>query len=1075
MRKSGQGPSSFRDFQAPLCEEEQIQIPGSVQPHGMLFALRVSDFTILQVSANVFDHLGLHHDELLHQPLSQLMEIGPVEEAAKRLGEKLPRLLNPIPLGILSGGVRHEYDGILHRSGRTLILELEKHIPPEEGYGGFGGFYEAIREVASGLMSVPSLDEALLSTCDEVRKLTGFSRVLVYRFDDRWNGEVVAESKESGLSSLLHHRFPSTDIPRQARELYAVNWLRLIPNGEYTPSPLVPSFNPITDRPLDLSHSVLRSVSPVHLEYMRNMGQRASMSISLLHGKKLWGLISCHDESPRYLKFDTRVACEFIGQMLSAQISARDEEKGTSLSFHLRSLLAAALKSSTGLSGALDRFRDLGHHLLGLTGAQGVALCQGQKLSLLGVTPTEDELGPVLQHLGQREGFIYSTSEISEVLEASDEFMRKAAGVLSLRFPNGDFLLWFKPEMREQIPWGGNPHLSKEVGNSGQLHPRRSFETWLEDVRGRSEAWRSEEIDAAISLFDALVGMPRLPAAPSGERAVQDRAFRSALAKSMEETKSASDRPERVGNTTGAVDSMHEASQASRALLDGFDEFAIVFLDSAGRIQNWTAGAARLLGYQQSEILGNKLEILFSDDEVAREKHRRIIEYVEEHRRCEEEIWLYRKDRTSFWGKMMVAAVRHADSSLAGFSLVIQDITKEKAAEEELRATKLSAEAANQAKTAFLANISHEIRTPLGAVLGFAELLGGGNLSEPERVNLSERVQRNGVQLISLINDLLDLTKVESNKLDVEKIEFDLASLTFDIAETLAIKASEKSIQLKMEVVGRVPRFVVSDPTRLRQILVNLISNAVKFTPQGGKVTVTISLNSKGPQPRIVFHIEDTGRGMTEDQMAKLFQPFVQADVSTTRMFGGTGLGLFVSQRLARLLGGDVTIERSAPDQGSVFMVSVDLGAPDDESVFTEIANSYKHQPLNSLENSELRGVRILIVDDSPDNRHLLNLYLTKAGAELESAENGREGVQKALSGQFDVVLMDIQMPILDGKDAMRTLKQLGYSKPVVALTAHAMNEERESSLNLGFRSYLTKPIQRDALVRTIRELFDAS
>ncbi len=1058
--------SSFQKFTAEACEKEPIHIPGSVQPHGILIALRSSDLTIQQISSNVFDHLGIHPDELLHQPLSQLMDLHPVEQATLKLGERMPRLLNPIPIIIEAHGRRRSYDGILHRSGRTIILELENHIPRNEGYGGFGGFYEAIREVATQLMSAHSLDEILTNGCVELRKLTSFSRVLAYKFDDDWNGAVVAESREPHMPSLLHHRFPSTDIPKQARDLYTTNWLRLIPDVDYVPSPIVPSLNPLTDKPLDLSNSVLRSVSPVHVEYMRNMGQAASMSISLLKDKKLWGLISCHHEKSNYLKFDTRVAAEFIGQMVSAQITAREDASEEDNPSHLRILLSAALSSRTGLSGAFDILKKYGNHLMGVADSRGVAVCSKTQCHTFGVVPQASDIKVLRNLLAKRNDRFFYTNEIRKFQEFSKEFISKAAGVMAILLPNGAQIIWFRPEVIEQIPWSGNPNLSKEKDPDGQLRPRKSFETWLENVEGKSLSWKEADISAVKLLNEALSGMPDEIVDSEKENSG---AFRSALARSIENTHSTKE--SREPTVTEHPSNLQEASVNSRALLDGFAEFSVLFLSPVGEIQTWTLGATRLLGYTTTQAVGKRMDLFLSDDEIAKDKHSRILEYVAGHNRCEEEIWLYRADRSSFWGKIMVAAVRDEKESLIGYSVVIQDVTKEKAAEEELRATKVAAEAANRAKTAFLANISHEIRTPLGAVLGFAELLGATTISDEDRANLSDRIHRNGEQLTSLINDLLDLTKVEANKLDVELLEFDLSALLLDTSETLSIKASEKSIQLVFKVNGLVPRFIVSDPTRLRQILVNIISNAIKFTPEGGKVSVSVSQQNVDQQNKIHIHVSDTGRGMSEDQTKNLFKPFVQADVSTTRKFGGTGLGLFVSRRLARLLNGDVSIEESEIGKGSVFLISVDAGQPQSEKVFTALEPSTKTAPLNLLDNEELKNTKILVVDDSPDNRQLIQFYLMRAGAHVEVAENGREGIEKAFGGSFDVVLMDIQMPILDGNAAMRELKSSGYKKPVVALTAHAMSEEKDHSLSLGFSDYVTKPIQRDVLVRTIREL----
>jgi len=281
------------------CAREPIRIPGSIQSHGLLVALRYSDLTILQISENTMGLLGIEPSELLHQPLSKLMPVDAVEAAKSHMEERQPRILNPLPIEIRLGAKRLQFDGILHRAGRLLILELERHVKATSNQG-VSGLNLTVRSVTTKIIDSVNLQQTLQMACDELRRLTQYSRVLVYRFDSTWDGQVVAESVAPDAESLAHHRFPASDIPAQARELYTTNWVRIIPDINYTPAKLVPEINPITDEATDLSNAVLRSVSPVHLEYMRNMGYEASLSVSLLKNGKLWGLIACHNRTPKF-------------------------------------------------------------------------------------------------------------------------------------------------------------------------------------------------------------------------------------------------------------------------------------------------------------------------------------------------------------------------------------------------------------------------------------------------------------------------------------------------------------------------------------------------------------------------------------------------------------------------------------------------------------------------------------------------------------------------------------------------------------------------------------------------------
>lgn len=398
-----------------------------------------------------------------------------------------------------------------------------------------------------------------------------------------------------------------------------------------------------------------------------------------------------------------------------------------------------------------------------------------------------------------------------------------------------------------------------------------------------------------------------------------------------------------------------------------------------------------------------------------------------------------------------------------GFNQAMQRIA---AQTHELEKSRRVAEQANLAKSQFLANMSHEIRTPLGAILGFSNLIQDPKLSPGERRQFIEVINRNGEELSRLINDLLDLSRVEAGKMHFERREIELATLVFEILATLKPRAQEKGLTIWFSTEPNVPRVIYSDPTRLRQILINLIGNAIKFTEVGG-VTVVVRNDPRNEYPsRVTFLVEDTGTGINVVQQRQLFQRFTQADSSATRRFGGTGLGLFLSRRLARELGGDVVLVQSLPGKGSLFSLTVaaDLqihGSPSSVENDETVATGDGIEP-------DLRGLRILAVEDSLDNQLLIQRLLSKRGAQVDIAVNGAEGVQKALADKYNMVLMDLQMPIMDGYHATAELRRQGYQRPIVALTAHALQEDRSRCLESGFDEHLTKPISPAALVQTI-------
>ncbi|MFV8250804.1 PAS domain S-box protein [Bdellovibrio bacteriovorus] len=377
------------------------------------------------------------------------------------------------------------------------------------------------------------------------------------------------------------------------------------------------------------------------------------------------------------------------------------------------------------------------------------------------------------------------------------------------------------------------------------------------------------------------------------------------------------------------------------------------------------------------------------------------------------------------------------------------------------------AQEASRAKTAFLANVSHEIRTPLGAMLGFAEILKEDESLREEQKEAVETVLRNGQQLLHIVDEILDISKVESERIQIESIVFDLPDLLHDVIHLLRGRAEEKGIELRLRL-GSLPQKIQSDPTRLRQILINVIGNAIKFTDSGYVEMEARSRNGRrrdGHQ-RIEFLVTDTGIGISAEQRNNLFQPFSQADSSTTRRFGGTGLGLFLSRKLARLLGGDVILNTSSAGIGSSFLISI-LGK---EVTGTQRVYVPKTST-DSIPASSRKVETILVVDDAMDNRELFKRFIIRAGIpenRIQTAANGAEAVRKALEKPFSLILMDIQMPEMDGFQALKKLRTQGYRGPIVALTAHAMKGDREKCLAAGFDGYLQKPLDRAELKRVL-------
>jgi PAS domain S-box-containing protein len=499
----------------------------------------------------------------------------------------------------------------------------------------------------------------------------------------------------------------------------------------------------------------------------------------------------------------------------------------------------------------------------------------------------------------------------------------------------------------------------------------------------------------------------------------------------------------------------------------------IMFVDEEGRIVEFNPASESTFGYTRKEVIGKEMTEVFVPIE-SRERHRQNLSRYQRQgeastigRRLDTP--MIRKDGRKFMAEMAMQPIP-LPQGVTGYAVFVRDITQRKQAEKAMRQAREAAEAANRSKGAFLANMSHEIRTPMNAIIGVSELLLDTELTDQQR-DYMEMILESGNSLLTLLNDILDFSKIEAGKLDLEDTVFDLKECVEGSIRSLALRAEQKNLELSWEASPETPDYVVGDPHRLRQILVNLISNAIKFTDEGGVSVGVSSLAQDDGRAVLRFDIADTGIGIPADKCRKIFEEFEQADNSMKRRSGGTGLGLAICGRLVNMMRGEIGVD-SEVGKGSTFHFTVQLGVAKEPAVSElEAGPSPGVDLVAGQEEAEL-PLHILLAEDSPINQKLAVGVLSKRGHQVVVANNGREACEVFQSGRFDLVLMDVQMPEMDGFEATQAIRasEPGDSHvPIIAMTAHAMKGDRERCLEAGMDGYISKPVRAQTLFETIQ------
>jgi chemotaxis family two-component system sensor kinase Cph1 len=789
----------FVDRDEPIdltnCDREPIHIPGAIQPHGIMLVLSFADLRVLQSSASVAEHLGHDPVAIAGGTLESVLGTEAAAQVRADIASGTSTVSSTVAVSRADGSGHRGFNSVVHCVGDRVVLELEPRVDGDEVAGDV--VQRLVRETMAHVEQADTVKELAQRIAEQMRRLTGFDRVWVYRFHEDWHGEIIGEARVASVESWVGMHYPASDIPAQARALFLENWLRTIPDVGFVASPLVPPDRATGREPIDLGGSVLRSVSPIHIQYLQNMGVRASLVISLVHRGKLWGLISGHHYSgPRYVPYARRTLCQFLAQALSMQLGMAERVEDRDYELRIRDAERALVAQVGGADSPAAALTRGAVTIENLVECDGAAVVYDGDISAMGDRPSDAHISALVNWLPSRDTDVYSTSALGSVYPPAAAFVDHASGLLAAALGHGrnDYILWFRGEQSQTVSWAGDPRkpVTRSSDGSYRLHPRGSFDLWEEDVRGTSKPWLATEIDAVSDLRRAVLGL---------------------LLRRAEE--------------------LAELNEELRQL--------------------------------NAQLEENAVELEVQTEELMQQQSER--------------------------GVLL-------------------------AREREARA---EAEQANKAKSDFLAVMSHELRTPLNAIAGYAQLIEMG-IRGPTTKEQNEdlaRISDNQRHLLGLINSVLNFAKLESGQVQFAIKPTRLNELLRSLESMIRPQFAAKEIAYSLALCADDPRVDV-DAEKLRQIMLNLLTNALKFTRSGGRVAVACMAEGA----TVSVRVDDTGRGIEPEDLASIFEPFVQVNRGVAASGGGVGLGLAISRDLARGMSGDLTAT-STFGKGSTFLVTL--------------------------------------------------------------------------------------------------------------------------------------------------------
>jgi PAS domain S-box-containing protein len=1150
------------------CEAEPIHIPGAIQPHGVLLALAETELRILQVSSSAGRLLGIPAAGLLDRGLAEALDPALAEAVREALARVRARPGVGATFAWTARGADRAFVAHVHLSAQTPVLELEASAAAD---GDPGEIIAAAMADFSAIRQETDLAAKLAAATALFRHLTGYDRVMVYRFDEDWHGEVVAEARRDDLEPYLGLHYPAADIPAQARQVFAVNPYRVILDVDYEPSPLEPPADPATGAPLDLSRSVLRSVSPVHLEYLRNMGVGSTMTLSLLREGRLWGLVACHHATPHALPVRLREIACWMAEDLATQIALTEAVSERQYATHLkdcRERIIFLMRRGARLPALLEG-PELAN-VLGAIGADGVAFIRGEDVIVGGATPAPRQILDICRGLGRLHpnspSQLFATDCLSEHLPETAALANTAAGlaIFPLDAAESIKLMWFRGEQLREVTWGGNPDKAMYRAPDGRLSPRRSFAAWSEIVRLRSRRWRLEELESARKL-GALIDIEWRKMAEEALRAHE--ALLTDVLDSLTAHIAVLDEHGRITAVNAAWRRYAEQNGGGAACLPGVDYLAVcrralAAPDNAEAMQT-LQGLTRVLngdactfslrypctsptewqwfemrvfalsGARGGAVVAHEdITAQVRAEEALKRSEERLREAAEEALRLSQEsfrlavenmpdglviydermryrfvnqeclarsglpleAYLGRRDDEVFPPEVHAEYLAHlrqtyATRAATAFECALafplgrydlrvtyvpmlehgdvyqvfgfyHDITERKASEAKLAEQARQLYEADWRKDEFLAMLAHELRNPLAPIANAVRLLRRGG-ADAELDWCLAVIDRQTLHLTRLVDDLLDISRISRGIIELRLEPLSLADILDRALETSGPAIEARHHRLEVEVPQE-PLRVHGDLVRLTQVVSNLLTNAAKFTEEGGQIRLQVTAEADA----IAIRVRDSGRGIDPAQLSRLFDLFFQVDGTIARTEGGLGIGLSLAKRLVEMHHGTIDVHSEGRGKGSELCVRLPRLGDADARVPAPGRAGSDHAGALSTTPSE-RGLRILVVDDNRDAIDSLELLLGGEGYEVLVAYDGESAVSLAASMQPDVVLLDIGLPGMDGYAVASALRRRPGSKAlrIVAITGYGQAESRERSRAAGFDLHLVKPIDFEGLL----------